>query len=127
MFRTLWIGVLFSCASAPTGDWSGTRECEGEEAQVMQVRLDPVGSGWQGLGQVEWDDTNLGERFLLFDLEMRRDGGDWVSELRDCGLEWGGVIEDTGCPKIELRYEDEEDPVLVGDLVGCPVRLALER
>ena len=127
MLRTLWIGCLVSCASTPVGDWAGVRECAGEEPQAMEVRLDPVGNGWQGLGQVEWDDTNLGERLLLFDLEMHREGGEWVSQLRDCGLEWGGVVEDTGCPAMTLRYEDGDEPLLVGELMGCSVTLSLDK
>ena len=120
-------GLLLSCASTPEGEWNGYRECPGDPPQSMQVRLEPVGGGWQGAGQMEWDDTNLGERFLFFNLEMRREGGDWSSLLRDCGLEWGGVVEDTGCPDITLRYEDEGEPLLVGDLYGCPVVLGSDR
>ena len=126
MRRMLWIAVLPSCASTPVGDWSGFRECPGAEPQAIQVQLEPMANGWRGLGQVEWDDTNLGERFLLFDLEMLREGGEWVSQLRDCGLEWGGVVEDTGCPQITLAYEDEDEPTLSGELVGCPVTMGLE-
>ena len=127
MLRICSIGFLVSCAGTPVGDWSGLRECDGEDPQAIEVRLDPVGNGWQGLGRMEWDDTNLGERFLLFDLEMRRERGEWVSELRDCGLEWGGVVEDTGCPEMSLRYEEGDEPALVGELVGCPVTLALDK
>ena len=63
-------GLLLSCASTPEGEWNGYRECPGDPPQSMQVRLEPVGGGWQGAGQMEWDDTNLGERFLLFNLEV---------------------------------------------------------
>lgn len=98
----------------------------------MEVSLAAKGGYWQGPGQVEWGDTDLGTQVLRFDLELRQSGKEWDADLFQCTFEWAAQAEDTPCLDTELTYDIEEDPVvgvqhlLTGSLGGCPVFMTMD-
>lgn len=124
----LWAG----CAADPSGDWSGERACVGEDTQAMELSLTAKGGYWQGPGQVEWGDTDLGRQVLHFDLELRQSAKGWDSDLFGCTFEWAAQAEDTACLDAQLVYDVEDDPVvgtqhlLTGTLGDCPVFMTMD-